>query len=107
MKFIGILFVFCLVAGAVKAQETVVATAASLDIPKGTQIKLGKNDTIRVNVTNDNGHLEPWIIMPEVKINPIITRLDASQFLRVATNACGTLAIVVVIFHDRAAVSFP
>jgi hypothetical protein len=84
MKFIGILFVFCLAAGVVKAQETVVATVASQDIPKGTKIKLGKNDTIRTLTTNDNGHLEPWIIMPEVKI--VDVRVFKSEADRQAYN---------------------
>jgi hypothetical protein len=80
MKFIGILFVFCLAAGAVKAQETVVATAASQDIPKNIKIKLGKNDTIRTLATNDNGVIEPWIIMPVINIRDVrVFKSDADK----------------------------
>jgi hypothetical protein len=80
MKFIGTLFVFCLAAGAVKAQETVVATTASQQLPKVSSIKLGKNDTIKTYVTNDNGHLEPWLIMPQVNITDVrIFKSDADR----------------------------
>ncbi len=84
MKFIGILIVFCLAAGAVKAQETVVATAASQQLPKVSTIKLGKNDTIKTYITNDNGHLEPWLILPEVRIADI--RIFKSEADRQAYN---------------------
>lgn len=84
MKFIGILFVFCLAAGAVKAQETVVVTAASQQIPKVSTLKMGKNDTIKTYVINDNGHLEPWLIMPEVRIADI--RIFKSEADRQAYN---------------------
>lgn len=84
MKFIGILLVFCLAVGAAKAQETVVVTAGSMAIPKGAKMQQGKNDTIKVYVTNDNGHLEPWIIMPEVKI--VDVRVFKSEADRQAYN---------------------
>lgn len=80
MKFIGIVFVFCIVAGAVKAQGTVVATAASQQIAPGNHLKTGKNDTIKTLVTNDNGHVEPWIIMPEVRILDVrVFKSDADR----------------------------
>jgi len=80
MKFIGIVFVFCLAAGVVKAQETVVATTASQQLPKGSSLKLGKNDTIKTYLTNDNGHLEPWFVYPEIKIVDVrIFKSDADR----------------------------
>jgi hypothetical protein len=60
MKFIGIVFVLCLMFGAVKAQQnTVTPTSAA---PKPPPLKLGKNDTIQTYVTLDSGKLIPWIV---------------------------------------------
>jgi len=84
MKFIGIVFVFCFAFAVAHAQETVVATAASQQIQKASSIHLGKNDTVKTYVTNDNGHLEPWIIIPEVRI--VDVRIFKSEADRKAYN---------------------
>ncbi len=54
-----ILFIVMIVATSVKAQETT---------GEGIYPKLGKNDTIRVAATNDNGYMIPWIALNEVYI---------------------------------------
>ncbi|MFA6276353.1 MAG: DUF4294 domain-containing protein [Pedobacter sp.] len=55
-----ILFIVIIASNAVKAQES----SASAIWPV-----LGKNDTIRVAATNDNGYMIPWIGLDEVVIN--------------------------------------
>jgi hypothetical protein len=82
MKFIGIVFVLCLMFGAVKAQQnTVTPTSAA---PKPPPLKLGKNDTIQTYVTLDSGKLIPWIVYPEIKIVDI--RIFKSEADRQAYN---------------------
>ena len=67
MKFIGIVFLYCLTVGAVKAQQN--AAVQTPPAAKPAPLKLGKNDTIKTYVTLDtNGQLIPWIVYPEVKI---------------------------------------
>ncbi|MBB2145509.1 DUF4294 domain-containing protein [Pedobacter sp. LMG 31464] len=57
-----ILFSVIIASAAVKAQES---TAPAI------WPKLGKNDTIRVAATNDNGYMIPWIGLNEVVINGV------------------------------------
>jgi hypothetical protein len=54
-----LLFIVTIVSKPAKAQDT---TA------KPIYPKLGKNDTIRVAATNDNGYMIPWIPLKEVEI---------------------------------------
>ena len=56
MKFIGVLWVFCLL--------TVTALSQSA-LPRP---KVGKNDTIRMYMTEYQGELIPWMVTQEVKI---------------------------------------
>jgi len=73
MKFIGILFLFCCTLSVVKAQDA-----------KPAPLKLGKNDTIRMNMTILDGQFVPWIVTDEVKI--VDTRIFKSQADRDAYN---------------------
>lgn len=73
MKFIGILFLFCCTMGVVKAQDA-----------KPAPLKLGKNDTIRMNMTILDGQFVPWVITDEVKI--VDVRIFKSQADRDAYN---------------------
>ncbi|SDD68581.1 protein of unknown function [Mucilaginibacter pineti] len=66
MKFIGFLLLFCCIMGEVNAQST-----------KPAPVVLGKNDTIRVAITNVDGELIPWVVCPEVKIRD--SRIFASD----------------------------
>lgn len=66
MKFIGFLFMFCCMMGSVRAQTG-----------KPAPMVLGKNDTIRVAVTEVDGELIPWIVNPVVKI--VDSRIFASD----------------------------
>jgi hypothetical protein len=61
MKFVVpfVVFLALLFSGATHAQESNEAVIWP---------KLGKNDTIRVAATNDNGYMIPWISLPEVVI---------------------------------------
>lgn len=54
-----ILFIVMIVSNVAKAQETTTAPIYPV---------LGKNDTIRVAATNDNGYMIPWIGLSEVVI---------------------------------------
>jgi hypothetical protein len=55
-----ILFIVIIASNAVKAQESTAGAIWPV---------LGKNDTIRVAATNDNGYMIPWIGLDEVVIN--------------------------------------
>ena len=66
MKFIGFLLLFCCIMGKVNAQSA-----------KPAPVVLGKNDTIRVAITNVDGELIPWVVCPEVKIRD--SRIFASD----------------------------
>ncbi|MFI5453763.1 DUF4294 domain-containing protein [Pedobacter sp. UC225_61] len=55
-----ILFIVIIASNAVKAQESNAGAIWPV---------LGKNDTIRVAATNDNGYMIPWIGLNEVVIN--------------------------------------
>jgi hypothetical protein len=56
MKFIGFVWVFCLL------------TVTALSQSQLSRPKLGKNDTIRVYMTEYDGELIPWMVTKEVKI---------------------------------------
>jgi hypothetical protein len=64
MKFIGLLLLFCCLAGVLKAQQS---QPVKPD-PKPAPLQLGKNDTIPVYLTIDSGKLMPWIVTPDVTI---------------------------------------
>ncbi len=63
MKFskLFILFIVIIACHTVHAQD-------KLSNVKAIYPVLGKNDTIRVLATNDNGYMVPWFILDEVKI---------------------------------------
>jgi hypothetical protein len=64
MKFIGLLLVFCCLAGALEAQPAEPAKPE----PKPAPLQMGKNDTIPVYLTIDSGKLMPWIVTPDIII---------------------------------------
>jgi len=59
MKYIGLMLLFCCAVGRVLSQ--------SLPLHP----KLGKNDTISTYLTNNDGELIPWVVLPEVPINGV------------------------------------
>jgi hypothetical protein len=65
MKFIGFVLVFCCFA-------TIALSQSALPKPK-----LGKNDTIRTYLTEYQGELIPWTVVPEIKITD--TRIFKSE----------------------------
>ena len=72
MKFIGFLLLFCCsIMGTLKAQTD-----------KPAPVSIGKNDTIKLAMTDLDGELVPWIVTPEVKI--VDTRIFASEADRIA-----------------------
>lgn len=69
MKFIGfILSSFCCCLPMLAAAQT--------DSAKPT-MTVGKNDTIKTYLTENNGELMPWIVLPDIKI--VDTRIFASE----------------------------
>ncbi|MCC8408948.1 DUF4294 domain-containing protein [Mucilaginibacter sp. UR6-1] len=69
MKFIGfILSSFCCCLPMLVAAQT--------DSAK-PQMVIGKNDTIKTYLTENNGELMPWIVLPDIKI--VDTRIFASE----------------------------
>jgi hypothetical protein len=78
MKFIGFLILFCCGTVLVKAQEKT---------PE--PLKLGKNDTIRVYLTDNNGELMPMVIGHEVEIKDVRifkTQADRDAYRRLKYN---------------------
>jgi hypothetical protein len=65
MKFIGLILLFCCVAGSLKAQTQPIFP------------QQGKNDTIRVYATNVDGQMIPWIVTREIEI--VATRIFKSK----------------------------
>jgi hypothetical protein len=65
MKFIGLMLLFCCFMGRVMSQNT-------LPHPK-----VGKNDTIKAYLSEYNGELVPWVVLPEVPV--LGTRIWASE----------------------------
>ena len=83
MKFIGLLFLFCCLLGALKAQTK-----------KPAPIVLGKNDTIRTYSTIDSGEYIPWIVIPDVKIvdsRIFKSQADLDQYRRLRYNVMKVL----------------
>ena len=83
MKSLACLFVFCCLWCSLRAQDKPVAP-----------VVLGKNDTIKVNMTKLDGELVPWIVEPEVKI--VDTRIfasaqDRANFYRLRYNVLKVL----------------
>lgn len=70
MKFLAFLLLMCVFSLLVYAQNMPPRPAT------------GKNDTIKTYLTNYNGELIPWIVVPEVKI--VDTRIFASEADRAA-----------------------
>ncbi|MCS3733504.1 DUF4294 domain-containing protein [Mucilaginibacter dorajii] len=66
MKLIGFLLMFCCLMGQAKAQTD-----------KPAPMVMGKNDTIKVALTELDGQLVPWVVCAPVKI--IDTRIFASD----------------------------
>lgn len=66
MKKIGFLLMLCCFAGVLKAQDT-----------KPAPLHLGKNDTVKTYMTELNGELVSWVVMPEFKV--VDTRIFKSQ----------------------------
>lgn len=46
--------------------------------------ELGKNDTIKVAATNENGYMIPWLVLPQVTI--AVPRIFKSEAERIAFN---------------------
>ncbi len=65
MKFIGLMLLFCCVVGRVMSQS-------QLPHPK-----VGKNDTIKTYLTDLNGELVPWVVLPEFTVKGV--RIFASE----------------------------
>jgi hypothetical protein len=65
MKYIGLMLLFCCVMGRAKSQS-------QLPHPK-----IGKNDTINTYLTELDGELVPWVVLPEVPVAGV--RIFASE----------------------------
>jgi hypothetical protein len=72
MKFIGLMLLFCCVAGPLLAQN-------QLPHPK-----VGKNDTIKTYLTELDGELVPWVVLAEVPV--VGARIFATDADRKAYN---------------------
>lgn len=74
MKFsrFFILFIVMIAGGKVNAQDRSSAVKAIYPV-------LGKNDTIRVLATNENGYMIPWFILKEVEIVGVRTFKSAED----------------------------
>jgi len=72
MKYIVFMLLFCCMMGRVMSQS-------QLPHPK-----VGKNDTIKTYLTEYNGELVPWIVLPDVPVNGV--RIWASEADRKAYN---------------------
>lgn len=84
MKFSKLFILFIVII----ASETLYAQDRSQNA-KGIYPVLGKNDTVRVLATNDNGYMIPWFILDEVKIVGIRTfksAADQAAFNRLRYN---------------------
>ncbi len=84
MKFskLFILFIVMIISGKLSAQEKASNVKAIYPV-------LGKNDTIRVLATNDNGYMVPWFILDEVVIVGVRTfksAADQAAFNRLRYN---------------------
>lgn len=77
MKFYRLFFLSIVIITAASAKAQVSTMPAKMPA-------LGKNDTIRVASTNDNGEMIPWMSLREVEINA--PRLFKSQQDRAAFN---------------------
>lgn len=77
MKFYRLFFLSIVIITAASAQAQVSSVPVKMPF-------LGKNDTIRVASTNDNGEMIPWISLKEVEI--IAARLFKSPQDRAAFN---------------------
>jgi hypothetical protein len=77
MKFYRLFFLPIVMITAASAQAQVTSVPVKMPV-------LGKNDTIRVASTNDNGEMIPWISLKEVEI--IAERLFKSPQDRAAFN---------------------
>jgi len=83
MKLIASLIVFCCLWGGLRAQDK-----------PAPPVVLGKNDTIKVNMTKLDGELVPWIVEPEIRI--VDTRIfasaqDRANFYRLRYNVMKVL----------------
>ncbi len=65
MKYIGLVLLFCCVVGRSMSQT----------LPPHP--KVGKNDTIKTYLTNIDGELVPWVVLPEFTVSG--TRIFASE----------------------------
>ncbi|RZK11993.1 MAG: DUF4294 domain-containing protein [Flavobacterium sp.] len=74
MKFskLFILFIVIIASGKLSAQEKLLNEKAIYPV-------LGKNDTVRVLATNDNGYMIPWFILKEVTIVGVRTFKSAED----------------------------
>ncbi|MGF1922657.1 MAG: DUF4294 domain-containing protein [Bacteroidia bacterium] len=84
MKFskLFILFIVIIASTTLYAQD-------KLPDAKGIYPVLGKNDTLRVLATNDNGYMIPWFILEEVRIVGVRTfksAADQAAFNRLRYN---------------------
>ncbi len=84
MKFskLFILFIVMIASGKLSAQEKQPSVKAIYPV-------LGKNDTVRVLATNDNGYMIPWFILKEVEIIGVRTfksAQDQAAFNRLRYN---------------------
>lgn len=84
MKFskLFILFIVMITSGKLSAQEKASNVKAIYPV-------LGKNDTVRVLATNDNGYMVPWFILDEVVIVGVRTfksAADQAAFNRLRYN---------------------
>jgi hypothetical protein len=78
MKFLWVLFAFCLFAGAASAQQT-----------EPRMPPIGKNDTIRVARTELDGQWAPWILINDVNIvdrRTFKTKEDRDNYYRLRYN---------------------
>jgi hypothetical protein len=91
MKFIGLLLVFCVVVGTLRAQT---ANTASKTDPKPLPPVLGKNDTIPVYMTLDSGQMVPWIVTADVTITDariFKSQADLDDYRRLRYNVLRVL----------------
>ncbi len=65
MKFIGLMLLFCCVMGRATSQN------------RPPHPKVGKNDTIKTYLTDLNGELVPWVVLPEFMVKGV--RIFASE----------------------------
>lgn len=83
MKITACLLTFCLWAALTHAQTKELLS-----------LKAGKNDTVKVAVTDINGELMPWVLFPQVNVLDIRifkSAADRSKYLRLRYNVLKVL----------------